>query len=93
MSNTDFSNTTLAIGKSAQTQFAGLVQAAGDAASTPGLVRMGGGNTASTAIQTNLGATVAGATKVGATQPLVATSLTDTTYRLSRRILAAASSQ
>ena len=89
MSNTDFSGTTLAMNRSSQTQFAGIIQAVGDSITTPGLNRMGGGNTASTAIHANMGATVAGATNVGGTQPLVATSPTITTYSLSRTILAA----
>jgi hypothetical protein len=88
MSNTDFSQTTRVVQKSAQTQFAGFVQAAGDAITTPGLVRMGGGATASTAILTNSGATVAGATKVGTAAPLAATSASVTTYSLAKTILA-----
>ena len=87
MSNTDYSQTTLATQKAAQTQFAGLIAATADAAVTPSLVRMGGGATASTAISTSLGSTVAGATKVGEARPLTATS---TPYSISKSIVAAA---
>ena len=70
--------------KSAQTVFAGALQATADAAVIPSLVRMGGGATASKAVDTLLGATVAGATKVG--QPV---SPAATTYSVSAAILAA----
>lgn len=84
MSNTDYSQKTLAEQKSAQTIFAGALQATGDAAAIPGLVRMGGGADGSKAVQTSMGATAAGATKVGApVSPFV------TTYTVSRAILAA----
>ena len=86
MSNSDFSGTTLAKNKTAQTVFASTVQAAGDAATTPGLVRMAGGQTASTAINNSLGATVAGSTNVGATPPAATRT---TTYSLAKTILAA----
>ena len=89
MSNTDFSHVNLAVQKSAQTQFAGFVQTAGDAARTPGLVRIGGSKDASVAILTNSGSVAAGATKVGGTQPIQATSRTVTTYNLAKTILAA----
>ena len=88
MSNTDFSHVNLAKQKSAQAQFAAQVAAASDAASTPGLVRIGGGKDAHVAIHTTAGATVAGATKVGATQPVAATSAAVTTYSLAKTILA-----
>jgi hypothetical protein len=84
MSNTDYSQKTLAEQKSAQTVFAGALQATADAAVIPNLVRMGGGADASKGVNTTLGATVAGATKVG--QPV---SPTVTTYSISRAILAA----
>jgi hypothetical protein len=84
MSNTDFSHKTLTENKSAQTVFAGSLQATADAAVIPSLVRMGGGATASKAVDTLLGATVVGATKVG--QPV---SYRTTTYSVSGAILAA----
>ena len=87
MSNTDYSQVTLATQKGAQTQFAGLVAKSADAAKTVGLVRMSGGADASVAIATALGATVAGATKVGA--PLSANK-GSTTYSAAKYILAAA---
>ena len=93
MSNSDFSHVNLTQKKAAQTQFAGQIAAAGDAATTPGLVRIGGGKDANVAIQTSVGATVAGATKVGADQPVAATSALVTTYSLAKTILARGSRQ
>jgi len=93
MSNTDYSQTTLANKKSSQTQFADSIAKAYDAALTPGLVRMGGGADASVAVQTATGAIVAGATNFGATAPLAATSPSITTYSLSKSILAAATAR
>ena len=87
MSNRDYSHTTLSGQKGAQTQFAGYIAAVSDTLSTPGLVRMGGGATASTAIDTALGATVAGATPAGQARPLATQK---TTYSLAKTILAAA---
>ena len=87
MSNTDYSQVTLATQKGAQTQFAGQVAKSADAARTVGLVRMSGGADASVAIATALGATVAGATKVGA--PL-SNNKGSTTYSVAQYILAAA---
>jgi len=84
-SNTDFSHRTLATHKSAQTVFAGALQAAGDAAVIPRLVRMGGGAPASTAVQTKVGASVVGATKLG----VKASPIPVTTYTTSAAILAA----
>jgi hypothetical protein len=88
MSNSDFSGTTLAKNKASQTVFASAIQAAGDAATTAGLVRMAGGKTASTAIHSAVGATVAGSTKVGTPAPAT-TNAGVTTYSLAKTILAA----
>jgi hypothetical protein len=87
MSNTDYSQTTYATQKGAQTQFAGYVSKTADAAVTNNLVRMGGGADAGVGLATTLGAAVAGATKVG--QPLSANKVS-TSYSVSRYILAAA---
>jgi len=84
MSNTDFSHKTLAENKSAQTVFAGSLQATADAAVIPSLVRLGGGAPASKSVHTTLGASVVGATKVGAqVSPVV------TTYSVAKAIVAA----
>jgi len=87
MSNTDYSQTTYATQKGAQTQFAGYVSKTADTAVTNNLVRMGGGLDSSMGLATTLGAAVAGATKVG--QPLSANK-GSTSYSVSRYILAAA---
>jgi hypothetical protein len=84
MSNTDFSHKTLVEQKSAQTVFAGALQATADAAVIPSLVRMGGGASASKSVDTLLGAAAAGATKTGQ-----AVSSRVTTYSVSAAILAA----
>jgi predicted alternative tryptophan synthase beta-subunit len=84
-SNTDFSHTTLATQKSAQTVFAGALQATGDAAIIPSLVRMGGGAHASTAVHTTLGAATVGATKLG----VIVSPIPVTTYTAAKAILAA----
>jgi hypothetical protein len=90
MSNTDYSQTTYATQKGAQTQFAGSIAKAADVAFKNDLVRMSGGADASVGLGTTLGATVAGATKVGA--PL-STNKGSTTYSVARRVLAVATGQ
>jgi len=84
MSNRDYSGTTLAMQKRGQAEYAGYVKKVYDATATPGLVRMGGGATASLTAELATGATAAGAATYGGPFPT-----NTSTYSMSRNILAA----
>jgi len=84
MSNRDYSGTTLTMQKQGKTEYAGYVKKVYDAVATRGLVRMGGGATASVTTELATGATAAGAATYGGPFPT-----NTTTYSLSRNILSA----